>query len=82
MDLNEIREIIEIDGGKFIVVENGKPVMVVTSFDDYKQRIKGKKTTPVSTTVSFPEKVVAEKKARIPKELEDEPLKIEDLPFR
>ena len=37
MDLNEIKKIIEEDGGKIIIVENGEPVMVVTSFADYKK---------------------------------------------
>ncbi len=39
MDLDEIREIIEKDGGKFIIVENGKPVMVIMGFDEYKGKI-------------------------------------------
>lgn len=39
MDLNEIREIIEQDGGKFIIVENGKPVLVIMGFNEYKGKI-------------------------------------------
>ena len=42
MDLNEIKSIIEIDGGKFIIVENDKPKLVVISFDDYKKYLETK----------------------------------------
>lgn len=66
MDLNEIKKLIEEDGGKIIIVEHGEPIMVVTSFDDYRKN----RTKP-------------EKKLQkpMPKELEEEDLKIEDLPF-
>ena len=39
MNLDEIKNLIESDGGKFIIIENGKPVLVVTSFEDYKKNI-------------------------------------------
>lgn len=73
MDLNEIKQIIEIDGGKFIIVENGKPVMVATSFEDYKKRLIGKK----ADFAAVPKK----EEKPIPKELESEDLKLEDLPL-
>jgi len=66
MDLNEIRQFIETEGGKFIIVENGRPVMVITSFEDYKK----KKIKPEEKA----------KKPMSP-ESEEEDLKIEDLPF-
>ncbi len=72
MDLNEIKKLIEEDGGKIIIVENDEPVLVIISFDDYK-RMKAK-----------PEKA-KERVERAPKplppELNSEELKIEDLPF-
>ena len=37
MTLDEIKNLIEADKGKFIIVENGKPLLVVMSFDDYKK---------------------------------------------
>ena len=40
MDFNEIKDIIQINGGKFIIVENGKPTMVIMSFDDFKQNLR------------------------------------------
>ena len=67
MDLNEIKQLIESDGGKFIIVENGKPLMVITSFEEYKKKFINKKNNPVKTP--------------IPKELQDGELKLEDSPL-
>ncbi|MGB2762103.1 MAG: hypothetical protein WBC21_01010 [Minisyncoccales bacterium] len=39
MELNEIKNLIKIDGGKFIIVENGEPVLMIMGFDDYKKII-------------------------------------------
>jgi len=86
MDLNEIKEIIKADGGKFIIVENDRPEFVIMSFDDFKKSVQKKREVP--TNNSNP--AVAERKEtysipentnQIPKELEDEPLRIEDIPF-
>lgn len=81
MDLNEIKNIIEEEKGKFIVVENGKPILVITSFEEYKNQKGGFKDqrlplqeTPASIDFSEDEK-------QLPKELAEDPLKIEDLPF-
>ena len=70
MDLNEIKKIIEEDGGKIIIIENGEPVMVVTSFADYK---KGRAKSAPSAKEKNPKP--------LPPELAQEELKIEDLPF-
>lgn len=70
MDLNEIKKIIEADGGKFIIVEDGKPVMVVTSFEEYKKRL-----------INKTDKKNNPEKKPIPKELQDGEIKLEDLPF-
>lgn len=69
MTLDEIKEIIQKSGGKFIIVENGKPEMVIMSFEDFKKNF----TAPATSTPP-PQK-------ETPQELEEEPLKIEDLPF-
>jgi len=66
MDLNEIKKMIEEDGGKIIIVENGEPIMVITSFADYT-----KKKLPAEKKA---EKAVSQESA-------EEDLKIEDLPF-
>ncbi len=103
MDFNEIKDIVQKSGGKFIIVENGKPEIVITSFEDFKKELSSKnsKENLNQQTILVPQinqefpissearnKVLAkedvpiiEEKPRIPKELEEEPLKIEDLPF-
>ena len=85
MDLNEIKSIIEIDGGKFIIVENDKPSLVVISFEDYKKHLQIEKEeqsqslfqdTQVAGKDSDEEKV--EEKS---KEKKDDELTIDDLPL-
>ncbi len=67
MDLNEIKKLIDEDGGKIIIVENGEPVLVITSFADYQaKRVKPEKKG---------------EKPPVPKELAEDELKIEDLPL-
>jgi hypothetical protein len=70
MELNEIKNLIEIDGGKFIIVEDGKPVMVVTSFEEYKKKLTGRK-----------DELPKREERPVPKEILDEALKLEDLPI-
>ncbi|MEK7510492.1 MAG: hypothetical protein AAB567_02995 [Patescibacteria group bacterium] len=36
MDFKEIKDIIQRDGGKFIIVENDEPTLIVMSFGEYK----------------------------------------------
>ena len=38
MNWKEIEKIIKNDGGKFVIVENGEPSLVIMSFNDYKNR--------------------------------------------
>ncbi len=66
MDLNEIKNLIEIDGGKFIIIENGKAEIVIMSFDEYKKRL-----TP---SVALAKE--GREKKPIPKELESEELRL------
>lgn len=35
MDLNEIKKLLGNEGGKLIIVEDGKPTMIVFSYDSY-----------------------------------------------
>ena len=39
MDFEEIKKIISADGGKFIIIEDGKPIMVIMPFDEYKDKL-------------------------------------------
>mgnify|MGYP001615463556 CR=1 FL=1 len=70
MDLNEIKKLIEEDGTKLIIVEQGRPVMVITSFEEYK-----KKKAELE-----PKNLPAGRQEEKPVVSEEE-LKIEDLPF-
>jgi len=69
MDLKEIKKIIEEEGGKIIVTSEEGPSLVIMSLDDYR----GKKGVKVENKV--------EAAPAVPRELEAESLKIDDLPF-
>ncbi|MFA5714326.1 MAG: hypothetical protein WC998_01120 [Candidatus Paceibacterota bacterium] len=69
MDLKEIKKIIEEEGGKIIVTSEEGPTLVIMSLDDYR----GRKEAKIESKVESP--------AKVPKELESESLKIDDLPF-
>ncbi|MCK4520618.1 hypothetical protein KAT95_01995 [Candidatus Parcubacteria bacterium] len=93
MDLDEIKNLIKIDGGKFIIVENGEPVLMVMSFQDYKkiieensERISSRQSNP-SSIEKIPEaqefnsesdNEYTEAVEKTPQS--EESLKIEDLP--
>jgi prevent-host-death family protein len=53
MDLDELKNIIAQDGGKIIVVEQGKPIMVVVSYEEY-QRKHARGEPPHASLVSSP----------------------------
>ncbi|MEK7627747.1 MAG: hypothetical protein AAB397_04170 [Patescibacteria group bacterium] len=36
MDINEIKKLISLTGGKYIIVDNDKPQYVLMSFDDFR----------------------------------------------
>lgn len=76
MDLNQIKELISSNKERIIVVENGKPVVVLLSFEDYKELATGSKEEKPSLARA------TEGKKRIKKEenLKGD-LRIEDLPF-
>jgi PHD/YefM family antitoxin component YafN of YafNO toxin-antitoxin module len=71
MDLNELKKIIDGENSKVIIMENEEPILVVMNFDEYK-KMKGQNANPAN----------GQKVLQTPaKELIEEPLKIEDLPF-
>lgn len=70
MDFNEIKNLIQQEGGKIIVVENGKPVMVVLSFEDFKARSKKAVAQAQDSSRVLP-----------PEPEQDEELTIDDLPL-
>ena len=83
MDLNEIKNLIKADGGKFIIVENGEPVLMIMGFEDYKKMIGNseKEIPEVQETQKFnseSDNEYTEAVEKIPQS--EESLKIEDLP--
>ncbi len=88
MDLNEIKNLIERDKGKFIIIENEKPTLVIMDFESYKRCIKIKNSNPFIEeegsddlkSRNTPNTKEISIQRELPEELKEEPLKIEDLP--
>ena len=74
MDFQELKDIIQKEGGKVIIVENDKPQLVVMSFEEYK-----KKRQVVSSVQDEPAQRIAERE--IDRESEMDGLTIDDLPL-
>ncbi len=68
MNFEEIKEIVQKEGGKIIIVENDKPQMVIMSFDAWK----GGKVRPAEQA---PKPILAREEERT------EGLTIDDLPL-
>jgi len=68
MDINDIKQFIPEDGEKIILMENGKPVVVLMSFNTYKKEFKSVQPEEIHNN----EEVNPERKKE---------LTIEDLPF-
>lgn len=82
MDLNEIKEIIEADGGKFIIVEEGRPTLMVMSFEDYKKNLEGRgQKELLKKETKKTEAPKKESKSPASPPLPEEELTVEDLPF-
>lgn len=69
MELNEIKKIIEEEGGKIVLAQENGPTLIIMKLEDYR----GKKEVK--------SEIKNEPAAKIPRELEVEALKIDDLPF-
>jgi hypothetical protein len=55
MNLSEIKDIIQREGGKIVIVENDKPQLIIMSFEEYKGKIEiGDRSSPVQAQVSPP----------------------------
>jgi len=75
MNFNEIKQLINSNGEKVILVEDGKPTLVLMSFEDYRRIVqvlpKEKKSETFQNQSSFEQVNQEEKKE----------LTLEDLPF-
>lgn len=69
MELNEIKKIIEEEGGKIILAQDNGPALIIMKLEDYR----GKKEIKAE--------IKNEAVVKVPRELEAESLKIDDLPF-
>ena len=80
MSFEEIKQLINGESGKLIIVEEGRPVAVVMNFEEYKRTLK-KNDFPGQ--VSFPTMLQEPKaelvKGSLPLELQKEELKIVDV---
>jgi hypothetical protein len=69
MELQEIKKIIEEEGGKIILAQDNGPTLIIMKLEDYRGRKEVK--------AEIKNEVIA----KVPRELEAESLKIDDLPF-
>lgn len=76
MNLNELKHIIEQDGGKVIIVENDRPTMVVMTFEEYKNKFG--QSTKVGQLNSMPPRTSSFEPSL---KHEAEELTIDDLPL-
>ncbi|GMX58410.1 MAG: hypothetical protein MCSN_0640 [Candidatus Microsyncoccus archaeolyticus] len=67
MDLNEIKKLIQEEKAKIIIADPNGTSLIVLDYEEYK-KLKGIKSTKEETK-------------DMPKELEGEPLKVDDLPL-
>jgi PHD/YefM family antitoxin component YafN of YafNO toxin-antitoxin module len=74
LNLDDLRQLIESEGGKVVIIENGKQPLVLTTLEEYK-----KAKQAIQPPMSFGTQFAADVRP-VPKEFEEEPLKIEDLP--
>jgi hypothetical protein len=82
MDLNQLKKIMDRERAKIIIVENGEPIMVVSRFEDYQQRLLfDKKKERLENTLSRQPKIIQSTKLLTKEEMPADELTVEDLPF-
>ena len=95
MDINLIKRIFEKEDGKVkvFIIEEGKPTLVISSFEDYQEELLAKRSeklikTPKNTLTQLPERFL-QKEARLEeaettrqeKKEEEANVTLEDLPL-
>lgn len=80
MDINEIKKLIKEDRAKIVITDEKGPAIIIMDYAEYKALRDNKPAKQATVIASMPEREEVKEQA-IPRELEDEPLKIEDLPF-
>jgi len=82
MDLEEIKKIIKINKSKIIIVENGKPLFVISPYEETKEELSERHSIEQRNFSEDSEfRGSKEKNTLYPKELEEDTPKLEDLPL-
>lgn len=69
MELNEIKKIIEEEGGKIVLAQDNGPTLIIMKLEDYRNKKEVKSEVKIEPV------------PRVSREVEVESLKIDDLPF-
>lgn len=84
---NELKKIINIAGGRYIIVENGKPAYIVMNFEEYKEAVLNRKELRALTEkelidrINFDISLWRENKGNPEEALLDEIEKLEDVEY-
>ncbi|MBU3964362.1 hypothetical protein KJ591_03255 [Patescibacteria group bacterium] len=85
MDFNQIKKLIDKEGGKVIVVENGEPILVISRIETEKenqQKMSFEKKRQAMRNIFDESKGISQSTELLAKEeLPAEELTVEDLPF-
>jgi hypothetical protein len=54
---NDLKEIIDLSGGRYIIVEDGRPKYIVMNFDEYKTAVLDKKSVQSLSEEELIEKI-------------------------
>ncbi|MCX6738395.1 MAG: hypothetical protein NTY11_03220 [Candidatus Parcubacteria bacterium] len=83
MDLNQIKKIIDKEGGKVIIVENDQPILVISKIEgEHQQKMSFDKNKQETQKVFDQKKEISQSTELLAKEeLPTEELTVEDLPF-
>jgi glutamate dehydrogenase/leucine dehydrogenase len=80
MDINEIKKLIREDGAKVVIADEQGGAIIAMDYNDYK-KLKGEKIAPRELVREDVGEIEQIERKEVLSELEDEPLKIDDLPF-
>ena len=83
MDLNQIKKLIDKEGGKVIIVENGEPVLIISRIEgEHQQKMALEKRRQESGGGFGQNREISQSTELLAKEeLPAEELTVEDLPF-
>jgi len=85
MDLNEIKNFVNSDGERIILVENGNPTMVVMSYKEYKKMAQNGQSYTEENILNISEQELGvAKQPQQPQPMQptqESELTLEDLPF-